>query len=98
MKFIKHSELILLIISLFLGLGGTCLYAEHAGLPDPVRTEYAVWWGGLYPEYCLPGAMGTETDESPENAGKDGRDTENGQGAGDECVEIRFRYLKFLNP
>lgn len=98
MKFVKYSELMLLVVSLLLGFGGTCLYAEHAGLPDPVRTEYAAWWGGLYPEYCLPGAMEMETDAFPESAGETGRGTETGQRSGDACVEIRFRYLKFLNP
>lgn len=57
MKFWKRSELIIWILSLILGFTGTCLYAEHAGLPSPARVEQAAWWGGLYPEYCLPGAM-----------------------------------------
>ena len=56
----KRSELVILLLSLVLGFAGTCLYAEHAGLPKPLRTEQAAWWGGLYPEYCLPGAMEQE--------------------------------------
>ena len=67
MKWMRRSELAVLILSLAFGFAGTCLYAEYAGLPDPVRTEQAAWWGGLYPEYCLPEAM--EAEAAPENPG-----------------------------
>lgn len=108
MKFIKRSELVLLILSLSLGFGGTCLYAEYAELPSPRRTEYAAWWGGLYPQYCLPGAIETkkasdgaaEVDKETEAGARAGEDYKAGgeAKAGKERVEIRFRYLKFLNP
>ena len=68
----RHGELALLILSLLLGAMGTCLYARYVPKPEPVRVEQTAWWGGLYPEYCMPGAA-------------------------DKTVQIRFRYLTFLN-
>ena len=68
----RHGELALLLLSLLLGMTGTCLYGACAREPEPVRAEQTAWWGGLYPEYCMP-----EADE--------------------EAVQIRFRYLTFLN-
>lgn len=68
----RHGELALLILSLLLGAAGTCLYAKYVQKPEPVRVEQTAWWGGLYPEYCMPGAAGKE-------------------------MQIRFRYLTFLN-
>ena len=68
----RHGELALLLLSLLLGMAGTCLYGAYTWEPEPVRVEQTAWWGGLYPEYCMPGA-----DE--------------------EAVQIRFRYLTFLN-
>ena len=88
MKFWKRSELIIWILSLILGFTGTCLYAEHAGLPSPARVEQAAWWGGLYPEYCLPGAM--EKVEAEQGAEEE-KEKES------VPVKIRFKYLTFLN-
>lgn len=68
----RHGELALLVLSLLLGMAGTCLYAAYAREPEPVCVEQTAWWGGLYPEYCMPGAD-------------------------QEAVQIRFRYLTFLN-
>ena len=78
----KRSEFIILLLSLVLGFAGTCLYAEYTELPEPVRMEQAAWWGGLYPEYCLPGAMERIEEEELETA---------------VPVKIRFNYLPFLN-
>ena len=104
MKFWKRSELIIWILSLILGFTGTCLYAEHAGLPSPARVEQAAWWGGLYPDYCLPGAMEAvepEQDGTPEASGVSNQgspgETSGADGAGDSRVKIRFKYLTFLN-
>ena len=88
MKWMRRSELAVLILSLAFGFAGTCLYAEYAGLPDPVRTEQAAWWGGLYPEYCLPGAM--EKVEAEQGAEEE-KEKES------VPVKIRFKYLTFLN-
>ena len=52
----RHGELALLILSLLLGAAGTCLYAGYVQKSKPVRVEQTAWWGGLYPEYCMPGA------------------------------------------
>ena len=57
----------------------------------PLRREQAAWWGGLYPDYCLPGAMEAveqEQDGTPEASGI------SNQGS---PVKIRFKYLTFLN-
>lgn len=85
----KRSELVILTLSLTLGFAGTCLYAEYAELPSPLRTEQAAWWGGLYPEYCLPGAMEAVEAEGDVRTGET-------DGVGAE-VKIRFKYLTFLN-
>lgn len=80
----KRAEILIICLSLLLGLGGTGLYARYARLPEPLRLEQTAWWGGLYPEYSLPGALeGEQQEESPE---------------GQVChVRIRFKYLTFLN-
>ena len=120
MKFRKRSELAVWILSLLLGFAGTCLYAGHtdAGMGTgtdggaetgaeayaPLRREQAAWWGGLYPDYCLPGAMEAvepERDGTPEasgisNQGSPG-ETSGADGTGACRVKIRFKYLTFLN-
>lgn len=81
----KRSELAVLLLSLILGFAGTCFYAEHMEAPSPVYTEQTAWWGGLYPEYCLPGAMeAVETEDGGEKPKA-------------APVKIRFKYLSFLN-
>lgn len=52
----RHGELVLLLLALLMGAAGTCLYGIYAQEPEPVRVEQTAWWGGLYPEYCMPGA------------------------------------------
>ena len=64
----------------------TGIYRDHAGLPSPARVEQAAWWGGLYPEYCLPGAM--EKVEAEQEAEEEEESVP---------VKIRFKYLTFLN-
>ena len=70
----------------------------------PLRREQAAWWGGLYPDYCLPGAMEAveqEQDGTPEasgisNQGSPG-ETSGADVTGACRVKIRFKYLTFLN-
>ena len=52
----RHGELVLLLLALLMGAAGTCLYGIYAREPEPVHVEQTAWWGGLYPEYCMPGA------------------------------------------
>ena len=70
----------------------------------PLRREQAAWWGGLYPDYCLPGAMEAvepEQDGTPEASGVSNQgspgETSGADGAGATRVKIRFKYLTFLN-
>ena len=37
------------------GIAGAAVTGAEAYAP--LRREQAAWWGGLYPDYCLPGAM-----------------------------------------
>ena len=50
----SRVEVLLLVLSLSLGLMGTCLYGRYAKEPGPVRVEQAAWWCGLYPELYQP--------------------------------------------
>lgn len=75
-----------------------------AGAYAPIRREQAAWWGGLYPDYCLPGAMEAvepEQDGTPEASGVSNQgspgETSGADGTGDSRVKIRFKYLTFLN-
>ena len=84
------------------GIAGAAVTGAEAYAP--LRREQAAWWGGLYPDYCLPGAMEAveqEQDGTPEasgisNQGSPG-ETSGADGAGDSRVKIRFKYLTFLN-
>ena len=84
------------------GIAGAAVTGAEAYAP--LRREQAAWWGGLYPDYCLPGAMEAvepERDGTPEasgisNQGSPG-ETSGADGAGDSQVKIRFKYLIFLN-
>lgn len=120
MKFRKRSELAVWILSLLLGFAGTCFYVGYtdAGIGTgtdgsagtgaeayvPLRREQAAWWGGLYPDYSLPGAMEAvepERDGTPEASGVSNQgspgETSGADGAGACRVKIRFKYLTFLN-
>ena len=82
----KRSEAVILALSLAAGLLGTCLFSGYASEPaKPVRLEQTAWWGGLYPEYGVAGAV------EPKKT-----DRVQGSKAAPER-EIRFRYLTFLN-
>ena len=84
------------------GIAGAAVTGAEAYAP--LRREQAAWWGGLYPDYCLPGAMEAvepERDGTPEvsgvsNQGSPG-ETSGADGTGDSRVKIRFKYLTFLN-
>ena len=84
------------------GIAGATVTGAEAYAP--LRREQAAWWGGLYPDYCLPGAMEAvepERDGTPEasgisNQGSPG-ETSGADGAGDRRVKTRFKYLRFLN-
>ena len=84
------------------GIAGAAVIGAEAYAP--LRREQAAWWGGLYPDYCLPGAMEAvepEQDGTPEASGVSNQgspgETFGADGAGDSRVKIRFKYLTFLN-
>ena len=84
------------------GIAGAAVPGAEAYAP--LRREQAAWWGGLYPDYCLPGAMEAvepEQDGTPEASGVSNQgspgDTSGADGAGACRVKIRFKYLTFLN-
>ena len=84
------------------GIAGAAVTGAEAYAP--LRREQAAWWGGLYPGYCLPGAMEAvepERDGTPEasgisNQGSPG-ETSGADVTGACRVKIRFKYLTFLN-
>lgn len=85
-----------------IGIAGATVTGAEAYAP--LRREQAAWWGGLYPDYCLPGAMEAvepEQDGTPEASGVSNQgspgETSGADGAGDSRVKIRFKYLTFLN-
>lgn len=84
------------------GIAGAAVTGAEAYAP--LRREQAAWWGGLYPDYCLPGSMEAvepERDGTPEASGVSNQgspgETSGADGAGDSRVKIRFKYLTFLN-
>ena len=84
------------------GIAGAAVTGPEAYAP--LRREQAAWWGGLYPDYCLPGAMEAvepEQDGTPEASGVSNQgspgETSGADGTGDSRVKIRFKYLTFLN-
>ena len=84
------------------GIAGAAVTGPEAYAP--LRREQAAWWGGLYPDYCLPGAMEAvepERDGTPEASGVSNQgspgETSGADGTGDSRVKIRFKYLTFLN-
>lgn len=84
------------------GIAGAAVTGAEAYAP--LRREQAAWWGGLYPDYCLPGAMEAvepERDGTPEASGVSNQgspgETSGADGAGACRVKIRFKYLTFLN-
>lgn len=82
----RRMKLLILAISLTLGLAGTCIFPVRLSCPQPKTVSMTAWWGGLYPEYCLPGAMELKGEEDAQY----GEEQE-------ISVKIRFKYLTFLN-
>lgn len=78
----KKIKFFVTVFSLVLGLAGTYAFAPYFSNSQPVKTSYTAWWGGIYPEYCLPDAV-----EQVEGETQDGK----------VHVMIRFQYLTFLN-
>lgn len=80
----KKIQTLLLLLSLLLGLIGTALFPGTLPASVPVGTSQLAWWGGIYPEYCLPSACELVEGEEPEE--------------GQEIpVKLSFKYLTFLN-
>ena len=84
------------------GIAGAAVTGAEAYAP--LRREQAAWWGGLYPDYCLPGAMEAvepEQDGTPEASGVSNQgspgETFGADVTGACRVKIRFKYLTFLN-
>lgn len=80
----KKVRLGILLLSLTLGIVGTYATLPYFPSESPARREQLAWWGGLYPEYCLPGAMELKGEETREESEK-------------IPVRLSFRYLTFLN-
>lgn len=85
MKYKNRMQLLLLILSLIIGGIGTYAFARELPVCRPAPMAQLAWWGGIYPEYCLPGAV--------ELAGEEENDREESA----PQVRIRFKYLTFLN-
>ncbi|MCI9306226.1 MAG: hypothetical protein HFI28_07070 [Lachnospiraceae bacterium] len=85
MKYKNGIQLLLLFLSLSIGAAGTYLCAGKLPVCSPAPMAQLAWWGGVYPEYCLPGAVKLVGEE--ETAGTE-----------EEIpVKVRFKYLTFLN-
>lgn len=81
----KQIKILTVMLSLVLGVTGTCAFARYFPVPQqPVKASFVAWWGGVYPEYGLQGAL-VQTEEGAEDAGEEIH------------VKIRFKYLTFLN-
>lgn len=81
----KKIQLVILTLSVIIGGAGTYLCAGQIPACSPAPRAQMAWWGGIYPEYCLSGAVeaaGEEEDGGPET---------------DIPVKVRFKYLTFLN-
>ena len=87
MRYRIRMQLLLLTLSAILGAAGTFLFAERLPVCSPAPMAHMAWWGGVYPEYCLPGAM-----EAVEEEEEDLQEEES-----EIQVRVRFKYLTFLN-
>lgn len=85
MKYNNRMQLLLLILSLIIGGIGTYVFSGELPVCRPAPMAQMAWWGGVYPEYCLPGAVVL--------AGEEDNDSEEME----PQVRIRFKYLTFLN-
>jgi len=81
----KKIRVWILGLSLILGITGSCAFSQYFPVKSPAHREQLAWWGGLYPEYCLPGAMELKGNEAGGPEGKE------------PSVRISFKYLTFLN-
>lgn len=90
----RKMKLLVLAVSLTLGFTGTFVFSSRLSSPQPEAVAALAWWGGLYPEYCLPGVMELKGEKDcsrvQENEELYGQETE-------IPVKIRFKYLTFLN-
>lgn len=85
MNYKNQIQLLLLIVFLIIGGIGTYTFAKEFPTCAPAPMVQMAWWGGVYPEYCLPGAVtlvGEEEDDREET---------------ELPVRVRFKYLTFLN-
>lgn len=89
MKYRIRVQLLLLILSVILGAAGTFLFAGQLPACSPAPMVQMAWWGGIYPEYCLPGAMEAVEEEEAE-VDEEVEESE-------IRVRVRFKYLTFLN-
>lgn len=81
----NYVKAVILALSLLLGAAGTCVCAGHLPSCSPAPMAQMAWWSGIYPEYCMPGAM------------KAVEETDGSRTADRVSVKITFKYLKFLN-
>jgi len=90
----KQISGVLFVLSLMLGAAGAHTWAGYQPAPAqtfaPKIVSGQTWWGSLYPEYCLPGALELVTEKEC----GDCTAQESGTGL---PVKIRFKYLTFLN-
>lgn len=85
MKNRNRIQLLLLVLSVIIGGAGTFMCARELPVCSPAPLAQMAWWGGIYPEYCLPGAMEAVGEEDTDNT------------VTDIPVKVRFKYLTFLN-
>ena len=85
MKNKNRIQLLLLILSMIIGGAGTCMCARRFPVCSPAPLAQMAWWGGIYPEYCLSGAM--------EAVGEGDTDSARAE----LQVKVCFKYLTFLN-
>ena len=81
----NKMQLLILALSVMIGGAGTFLYAGRVAQCSPAPMALMALWGGVYPEYCLSGAV-----EAVEEEADSAQETE-------KQVRIRFKYLTFLN-
>lgn len=102
----RRLELAVLLLSVLIGAWGTAAYGAKAGYGVKAgyggqelsfrHTEQAAWWGGLYPEYCLPPAL-EQRDGKAVSRSEAGFGEKSAGGEEQVSVQIQFKYLKFLN-
>lgn len=85
MKNRSKMQMLILALSMIIGGAGTFLCGVRMPECAPAPMAQMAWWGGIYPEYCLSGAVeavGEDEDDSWETEPR---------------VKICFKYLTFLN-